>query len=85
MRLKLRVKPGATRTRIVGPYGDRIKIDIAAPPEAGKANAALVVFLADCLGVRRDRVSVVLGTASRDKEVRVDGMDEAEVLRRLEG
>lgn len=85
MRLRLRVKPGASRTRIVGPYGDRIKVEVAQAPEDGKANAALVAFLAERLGLPRERVSVVRGIVSRDKEVRVDGMDEGEVRGRLGG
>ncbi len=83
MRLKLRVKPGAPRSRVVGPYGDRLKIDVAAPPEDGKANAALVAFLAERLGVPRDRISVVRGGASRDKEVAVTGLDVDEAMRKL--
>jgi uncharacterized protein (TIGR00251 family) len=83
MRLKLRVKPGAPRTCVVGPYGDRLKIDVAAPPEDGKANAALVAFLAERLGIPRERVSVVRGSASRDKEVAVTGLDLGEAMGKL--
>jgi uncharacterized protein YggU (UPF0235/DUF167 family) len=58
---------------------------VAAPPEGGRANAALAVLLADALGVRRDQVTVVHGHASRRKLVDVDGLDQGEIARRLAG
>ena len=58
---------------------------MTAPPEGGRANAALAVLLADALGVRRDQVTVVAGKASRRKVVEVDGLDEDEIARRLAG
>ena len=60
------------------------KARIAAPPERGKANRALEELLADVLGVRRDRVSVVAGRAARRKVVEVEGLEAPEVVWRLE-
>ena len=77
------MKPGAPRSRVVGPYGDRIKIDVAAPPEDGKANAELLSFLAKALGLPRSALSLVRGASSRDKEVAVEGLDLDGALRRL--
>jgi uncharacterized protein (TIGR00251 family) len=56
---------------------------IAAPPREGKANAALIAFLADTLGVSRSRVSLVRGNASRHKVVEIDGLELDEALSRL--
>jgi uncharacterized protein (TIGR00251 family) len=50
----------------------RLKLRIAAPAEAGKANAALVGFLAQSLGIKKTAVRLVSGSASRDKTVEVD-------------
>ena len=59
----------------MGRYGERWKIRVAAPAEAGKANEALLELLAATLGVERSRIRVVSGTASRDKIVEVTGID----------
>ena len=61
------------------------KARIAAPPERGKANRALEELLADVLGVRRDRVSVVAGRAARRKVVEVDGLEAPGGVLRLQG
>lgn len=82
-RLFLRVKPGARKTRVVGPYGDRIKVEVAAPPENGKANAELLRFLRERLDLPIGSVSLAGGEASRDKQVLVSGLDLDEVRRRL--
>ena len=57
---------------------------MAAPPERGRANRALVELLADVLGVPRDRVSVVAGQTGRRKVVEVQGLEAPELARRLE-
>jgi uncharacterized protein (TIGR00251 family) len=71
--LAVRVQPGAKRCEVVGLHGDRLKIRIAAPALDGRANDALVAFLAGELGVARGRVAVARGERSRDKLVAVPG------------
>ena len=58
-------------------------VRVTAPPVEGKANAALVKLVAKRAGVARSRVSVVRGERSRDKVVRVEGVDEAQLRRAL--
>jgi hypothetical protein len=70
--LAIRVQPGARRTRVAGPYGDRVRIAVQAPPVDGKANAALVVFIAKLVGVPRRAVHIDAGHGGRDKRVRVE-------------
>ena len=82
-RIRLRVSPGAARSRVVGRHGDGWKVRVAAPAENGKANDALVRSLADWLGLPRTGVELVSGHARRDKIVEVSGIDEAEARRRL--
>ncbi len=82
-RVSLKVVPGASKSELAGKHGDAIKIRLAAPPLDGKANAALVVFLADKLGVAKSAVRVVTGDTSRLKLVEVDGIESAELARRL--
>ena len=65
--LTLHIQPGAKTTEVVGPHGDALKIRLAAPPVDGKANAALITFLADRLGVARSTIEVISGQTSRRK------------------
>ena len=71
---KVRVHPGAIRTRVVGEYGGALKVSVVEPPEKGKANRAVCDLLAASLGVTRRQVEVIAGEASRDKVVRVSGL-----------
>ena len=69
--LAVHVQPGAKRTEYVGPHGDRAKIRLAAPPVDGKANQALVAWVAKQFGVRKGDVSIIRGHSSRQKVVAV--------------
>jgi uncharacterized protein (TIGR00251 family) len=82
-RLTLRVSPGATRPGVVGRHGAGWKVRVAAAPEDGKANAAVVRLLAETVGVPARDVSILAGHASRDKTVELAGIDERETERRL--
>jgi uncharacterized protein (TIGR00251 family) len=79
--LTLHIQPGAKRTECAGLHGEALKIRLAAPPVDGRANEALVAFLAKALGVPKSRVELVSGETSRAKRVRVDGVD-AEAVRK---
>jgi hypothetical protein len=69
--LEVRVQPRASRSEIAGLHGGRLRIRLQAPPVDGKANAALIEFLAAAFGVPRARVIIEHGLASRDKRVRI--------------
>jgi uncharacterized protein (TIGR00251 family) len=73
------VQPRASRTRIVGLHDGRLKVALAAPPVDGKANKALIAFLATTLGVSRSDLALAAGESSRRKRVRVLGLDAAQV------
>src|SRR5512140_3516553 len=75
--LEVLVQPRASRTRAVGEHDGRLKVQLAAPPVDGEANAALVEFLASALRVRRADVALVRGEAGRRKTVRVTGVTAA--------
>jgi uncharacterized protein len=83
-RLELTVSPGAARSELVGRHGTGWRVRIAAPPERGRANRALVDLLAATLRVRRDQVAVVAGYAGRRKVVEIEGLDADELDRRLD-
>jgi uncharacterized protein (TIGR00251 family) len=79
--LALHVQPGAKRAGVAGLHGERLKLRIAAPALDGRANDALIAFVAEKLGVPKARVAVVRGERSRDKVVAVSG--ECDPLRLL--
>lgn len=83
-RIELTVSPGAARSELAGRYGDGWRARVAAPPERGRANRALVELLSDALGLRKDQVTVVAGHTGRRKVVEVEGLTAAEIDRRLE-
>ncbi|MHA7631969.1 DUF167 domain-containing protein [Corallococcus sp. M7] len=75
--LTVLVQPRASRTQVVGEHDGQLKIQLAAPPVDGEANAALVEFIAKTLGVPRRQVTLVAGDTSRRKRLRVEGVDAA--------
>jgi uncharacterized protein len=84
VRIQLRVGPGARRTEVVGRYGDGWKVRVAAPPQGGRANAALLRHLAGVLGLPAGDVRLVAGAGGRDKLVEVDGLTPAAIARLLD-
>ena len=85
VRIKVKVRPGAPRTKIVGVDAERLAMDIAAPPERGKANRELIRFLARTLGVSKDAIRISAGESDRHKTVVIQGIEEKEIRRVLLG
>ncbi|OFV82816.1 MAG: hypothetical protein A2W26_06695 [Acidobacteria bacterium RBG_16_64_8] len=80
----VRVSPSSSRVEVRGPYGERLKVALSAPPEDNRANHQLEEVLAEWLDVGREQVGVQAGHASRDKVVAFTGIDQAELRTRLE-
>lgn len=76
LRISLKVVPGSSRDRIVGPLGDALKVAVSAPPEGGKANAAVIKLLAERLGIAPGNISIQGGHSSPRKTVLIQGVDE---------
>lgn len=81
--LRVRVTPRAKSTRLDGVHGDAVRLRIAAPPNDGKANAAVLAFLASALATRRRDLAIVRGLRGRQKTVAISGLDAASVAARL--
>ena len=81
--LGLKTIPNALRDELAGWLGDALKVKIRAPALDGRANDALLDFLAAKLGVHRRAVTLLHGDKSRQKVVAVAGLDLAEAKRRL--
>ena len=69
--VSVKVVPGASRTRILGEWDGRARMAVATPPEKGKANKALIAFLAKLLSVRKSDVTVVTGQSASVKTIRI--------------
>jgi uncharacterized protein (TIGR00251 family) len=81
--LELKTIPNAPRDEIAGWLGDALKVKVHAPALEGRANDALLVFLAKELGVPRRAVTLLRGDKSRHKVVRITGLTLAEVKARF--
>ncbi|TMG81929.1 MAG: YggU family protein [Betaproteobacteria bacterium] len=70
--LEIHAQPGAKRSEVAGVHVDAVRIRIAAPAIEGKANAALLAFLAEIFGVPRKNVTLIRGAHGRRKTVRIE-------------
>ncbi len=69
LQLQVRVTPRASRNQVAGVSGDRLKLKLTAAPVDGKANAALIRYLADLFGVAKSSISITRGDTGREKTV----------------
>ena len=72
--INVKVIPGSSRDRVVGKYGDAIKVQVSAAPERGKANAAVAQVLAEFFGVKPSEVALIRGAANSRKQFRLSGL-----------
>ena len=82
-RIAVKVHPRARRSAITGRLGDAWKLSLAAPPVDGKANQECLRLLAELAGVPRAAVRILRGETARTKIVEIDGIEQAELERRL--
>ncbi|MGI9117610.1 MAG: DUF167 domain-containing protein [Gaiellales bacterium] len=73
--VEVRLQPRGGRDAVLGERDGAVLIRIGAPPVDGKANAALIAFVAETLGVPKGAVAIVRGDTSRSKVIRVEGHD----------
>lgn len=75
--LTLHIQPGAKKTEVAGIHGDALKIRLAAPPVDGKANAALIDFIATVLDLPKAAITLKSGQTSRRKVLAIEVSDTA--------
>jgi uncharacterized protein len=83
LRIRVRVKPRASKSRVLGPREGALEVAVAAPPVAGEANFELIRTLAAALGLGKSALEIVSGDGSRSKLVAIAGLTEAELLAKL--
>ena len=81
--LSVKVVPRASRDEVVGWRGGVLRLRVSAPPQDGRANAAVVALLAAALGVRKSAVAICAGHASAMKRVAIEGLTRNEIEQRL--
>ena len=82
--LKIYLQPKASKNEIVGPYRDGIKVKVTAPPIEGKANEALIRFLAQEIGISPSSIEIVKGHHSREKTLKISGTPDQELMKKLQ-
>jgi uncharacterized protein (TIGR00251 family) len=83
VKLRVKVVPSSSRNCIAGWLGDTLKVRVIAPPEGGRANAAVESTVAEALGLSKDAAHIVSGRASPRKVLEISGLSEADVYQRL--
>jgi len=78
-----KIVPGSSKTAIAGTLDDMLKVKIAAPPEHGKANRALIAFLAKKLGVKKNAVTIISGKTSPLKQIKIAHLSSDSLLEKL--
>ena len=79
----IKVQPRARKNAIIGVVGDIVKLALTAPPVDGRANQAVIEFLAELFEIPRASVTIASGETSRNKVVRIAGMSKQAVERKL--
>ncbi|MGI6487676.1 MAG: YggU family protein [Syntrophomonadaceae bacterium] len=83
IRFQVRVLPRSSRNEIVGEMQGALKVKLTAPPVEGKANKALISFLADVTGVPRRQITILKGDTARNKLVEITGMSKSEFMSKV--
>ncbi len=81
--LPVRVHPGARRNAITGTHDGALKVSLTTPPTDGRANLALIAFLAQQLGIPRARITLLAGATSRSKTLHIASLTPTAVLAQL--
>ncbi len=82
--LSVRAQPGARKAGTKGEQGGALKLAVTAPPEDGRANAALVELIRELLGVKRSQIELIAGQTSRDKRFLIRGVSRDDLAAKIE-
>lgn len=79
-----KIIPGSSKTTLAGILGEMLKIKIAAPAEKGKANKAVIDFLSEKIGVKKNNIAIISGLSSPVKQIRISGVSADELSSKLD-
>ncbi|HIP83224.1 MAG TPA: YggU family protein [Desulfocapsa sulfexigens] len=82
--IRIYVQPRASRNAFIGIHDDAVKLAITAPPVDGKANAAVVKYLASFFRIKKKDLEIISGLQSRRKSLLVTGLSEEEIRARMQ-
>ena len=77
--IPVKVQPNANKERIIGEYNGQLKIAVAAPPEKGKANKAIIKLLAEKLNTKVSCIKIISGKTSREKRLFIEGASATDI------
>ena len=81
--LAVKVQPRARKNAVTGVVGEALKLALTAPPVEGRANQAVVEFLAELFRIPRSSVTIASGLSNRNKVIRLTGVSRLAVEQRL--
>ena len=82
--IRIKLLPKSSRNQIVGREGDHFKVKVTAPPIEGRANKALIDLLAKKLRVPKSHIEIISGERSRHKSIRIEGLSQEEITKKME-
>lgn len=82
--LNVHAQPGARREGVTGEHAGALRVAVNAPPDKGKANAAILKVLAEALGLKPTQIELIAGETSRRKRVLLAGLSVEDASRRIE-
>jgi uncharacterized protein (TIGR00251 family) len=82
--LKIKVQPGAGRNEICGMWQEMVKVKVYAQAESGKANKACIELISDKFGISKNKIKIIKGHTSREKQVQIIGLSDNELLGQLD-
>jgi len=82
--LALHIQPKASKNRIIGLHGENLKLTVTAPPTDGKANKAVIKFLADFFAIPKTGVTIKSGLQSRKKRILLSGISLSEAREKID-
>jgi len=81
--LPVRAHPGARKAGVLGEQAGALKVAVTAPPQDGRANAAVVELVHELLGLKRSQVELIAGLKDRNKKLLVRGVTRSELAARI--
>jgi uncharacterized protein (TIGR00251 family) len=81
--LPVRAQPGARKAGVLGEQAGALKVAVTAPPQDGRANAAVVELVRELLGLKRSQVELIAGLKDRNKKLLVRGVTRSELAARI--